>query len=362
MESKTKCFSLSLVHSFKSIFGNIGEESRKHTYYGKEVEAKDWEFLARFCFLSNDGTLEFEFEYPVEYKPIKFLLYFDAPDQWNSVYGTGKTCTEKMAILKPENNQILTLTELYPTWPGCDKSIVNGHERINCTNKTTFRSSRARWWFLAVSRCDQTGSSKTGMNITYRLHMMNSDDPGDILKYEFSADEFYILPIDISFLIVYIWISILTFICATRVFRGISTLVFSLMLLLMGKGFSITSFDPGKVLYIYESPAGYGLIAIRLICWLWFTYGVVFTLKNHKNKGRFYYPFYIFYTIWFWAGPIVIFIAMYAMALWTREQTVVGVENFVILCGHVFFLVNNAVLTRPSAANENFPYHLRTTQ
>ena len=45
----------------------------------------------------------------------------------------------------------------------------------------------------------------------------------------------------------------------------------------------------------------------------------------------------------FWAGPIVIVVAMYAIALWSREKTVVGVENFVSLCGHIFFLVSLSV-------------------
>ena len=33
-------------------------------------------------------------------------------------------------------------------------------------------------------------------------------------------------------------------------------------------------------------------------------------------------------------------------------------EHFVVAMGHVFLLV----LTRPSAHNKNFPYHVRTTQ
>ena len=39
-------------------------------------------------------------------------------------------------------------------------------------------------------------------------------------------------------------------------------------------------------------------------------------------------------------------------------QVVVSVEHFVIFCGHFVFLI----LTRPSAHNKNFPYHVRTTQ
>lgn len=49
---------------------------------------------------------------------------------------------------------------------------------------------------------------------------------------------------------------------------------------------------------------------------------------------------------------------MFALALWTREKTVMGVENFVAFCGHLFFLM----LTRPNAAHGNFPYTIKTTQ
>ena len=44
--------------------------------------------------------------------------------------------------------------------------------------------------------------------------------------------------------------------------------------------------------------------------------------------------------------------------LWVREKVVVSVEHFVVAMGHTFLLV----LTRPSAHNKNFPYHVRTTQ
>jgi hypothetical protein len=58
-------------------------------------------------------------------------------------------------------------------------------------------------------------------------------------------------------------------------------------------------FDEGLVLYFYESPPGYGLIAMRLIGWLWFLYAIFFTLKHYPNRGSFYFPFFIFYTLWY---------------------------------------------------------------
>lgn len=62
--------------------------------------------------------------------------------------------------------------------------------------------------------------------------------------------------------------------------------------------FLMQFFDPGEVLYIYESPAGYGLVAMRLLGWVWFCYAIFFTLKHYPEKSKFYYPFFIFYTLW----------------------------------------------------------------
>ncbi|ROT68648.1 hypothetical protein C7M84_013196 [Penaeus vannamei] len=93
-----------------------------------------------------------------------------------------------------------------------------------------------------------------------------------------------------------------------------------LMLLLMGKGFNITRgrlrqasavrltlfmclysityttlfiyeqliFDPGEVLYLYESPAGYGLIVLRLLAWFMFCYNCFFTIKHYPEKSHYH--------------------------------------------------------------------------
>lgn len=399
---------------------------------------ENWEFLARFCFLSNKGSMRFEFEYPVEYKTQDVLLYFDEASQWETVYKQPLSCAQKVAVLNPANNQIISLSTLY-TWSGCKEVTENGVTKVKCVGGRTFRSSRERWWFIAISRCDPGTTGTVGLNLKYSLHMTNAKDD-DILRHEFSADEFYILPIDISFTIMYILVlgisvlfayllrqrqlfhttykmymvsiglwtfSLLLYSIAygkyantgykehgteyaARAFGTLSYLTFILMLILMAKGYTITRgkltsastikisvfftlyfvtfvvlfiyealvFDPGEVLYLYESPPGYGLITMRLLGWAWFCYSVFFTLKHYKSKSMFYYPFFIFYTVWFWSGPIVTIIAMTIMDLWVREKTVVGVENLVAFCGHIFFLI----LTRPQAANKNFPYHVRTSQ
>lgn len=58
-------------------------------------------------------------------------------------------------------------------------------------------------------------------------------------------------------------------------------------------------FDPGKVLYVYESPAGYGLLVLRFLGWMMFVYGTAFTLKHYPEKNGFYLPFFFFSSLWY---------------------------------------------------------------
>ena len=57
-------------------------------------------------------------------------------------------------------------------------------------------------------------------------------------------------------------------------------------------------FDPGEVLYIYESPAGYGIIMLRLVGWVWFVYAIVFTLMHYPSKAVFFTRLFLLYTVW----------------------------------------------------------------
>jgi len=175
-----------------------------------------------------------------------------------------------------------------------------------------------------------------------------------------------------------------------RFLEFVSVIVFVVLLILMAKGYTITrgrirkigvikiivfsviyclitvamfiweatTFDAGKVLFIYQSVPGYCLIAVRILAWLWFCYATFFTVKNYPEKKMFYLPFFVIFCVWFWAGPIVTFIAFNGIPKWTREKTVNGVNLFVIFFGHLVFMI----LTWPSQANENFPYHVKTTQ
>ncbi|XP_059081294.1 transmembrane protein 145-like isoform X2 [Tigriopus californicus] len=175
-----------------------------------------------------------------------------------------------------------------------------------------------------------------------------------------------------------------------RMLEATSEIIFMTLLILIAKGYTVTRarlrqassikvaifvscycitytilfifeqkyFDPGQVLYVYESLGGYGLVILRTMGWCMFIYSTFFTLKHYPEKGGFYYPFFSFYTLWFIAGPCIIIISNHIIAEWVRQKVVVSVEHFVVFLGHTVFLI----LTRPNAHNANFPFHVRTTQ
>lgn len=117
-------------------------------------------------------------------------------------------------------------------------------------------------------------------------------------------------------------------------------------------------FDPGQVLYTYESPAGYGLIGLQVAAYVWFCYAVLVSLRHFPEKQPFYVPFFAAYTLWFFAVPVMALIANFGIPKWAREKIVNGIQLGIHLYAHGVFLI----MTRPSAANKNFPYHVRTSQ
>ncbi|XP_061193106.1 transmembrane protein 145-like [Saccostrea echinata] len=405
---------------------------------GSILTSEDWVFLSRFCYMSKNGELDYYIQFPQSYEIQHLLFYYDRPTIWESVYPSSKTCEQKKAVLDISRGQILPLNPLN-SYSGCKYITISGVQYVECQDKQRFSSSRDMWWYLVLSRCpsDRKDNTITGLNITFRFHMTNGDD---LWHREFSADELYILPTDIAFLILYFFITLISMVFAiilrsrqmfhvtykiylaslclwwfhlllwciaygrysaygyketgteraARIFAALSSLLFMLMLLLMADGYTIikgkmaartsilfsvfftvyviayaalyiveaNTFDPGTVLYIYEYWPGYALIALRLLAWIFFVVYLFMTLKKHRKNGKFYYPLFIIYTIWFWAGPIAIIIGMFAIRQWAREKIVNGVDQLIMMLGHVTFLI----LTRPSAANENFPYTIKTSQ
>ncbi|XP_038114011.1 transmembrane protein 145 [Culex quinquefasciatus] len=171
-------------------------------------------------------------------------------------------------------------------------------------------------------------------------------------------------------------------------FTSASEITFLLLLLLMAKGYTITrarlktcatvkitvftnlyvivyislyiyqseAFDPGEVLNLYESPAGFGLAGLRCIGWGFFIYSCAATIRKFTEKGPFYYPFTLLGSVWIMSGPILTVVGVNVLDPWVRESVMHAALGAVAFCGHVAFLW----ITWPSRANKSFPYHVRT--
>ncbi|VTJ54928.1 Hypothetical predicted protein [Marmota monax] len=393
---------------------------------------QDWVFLTRFCFLSDYGRLDFRFRYPEAKCCQNILLYFDDPSQWPAVYKAGdKDCLAKESVIRPENNQVINLTTQY-AWSGCQVVSEEGTRYLSCSSGRSFRSVRERWWYIALSKC-----GGDGLQLEYEMVLTNGKS---FWTRHFSADEFGILETDVTFLLIFILIFFIScyfgyllkgrqllhttykmfmaaagvevlsllFFCIywgqyatdgignesvkilAKLLFSSSFLIFLLMLILLGKGFTVTRgrishlgsvklsvymtlytlthvvlliyeaefFDPGQVLYTYESPAGYGLIGLQVAAYVWFCYAVLISLRHFPEKQPFYVPFFAAYTLWFFAVPVMALIANFGIPKWAREKIVNGIQLGIHLYAHGVFLI----MTRPSAANKNFPYHVRTSQ
>eukprot|EP00064_Thunnus_orientalis_P011637 superscaffoldBa00001697_g11668 len=360
----------------------------------------DWVFLTRFCFLTDFGRLDFRFRYPKSRCCQNILLYFDDSSQWPAVYKRPeKNCYQKEAVLRPENNQVINLTTRY-TWSGCVVEGDGNEEVLSCVGGRSFRSVRERWWYIALSKC-----GGDGLQLEYEMKLTNGQS---FWTQHFSADEFGILETDITFLVIFSMVFLLScffallsllFHCVYwglyardgvgngslkilgKLLFSVSFLVFLLMLILARIShsgsvklsiymtvYTITYvilfiyeaefFDPGEVLYAYDSPAGYGLMGLQLLAYVWFCYAVLVSLKHYPEKQPFYIPFFTTYTLWFFAVPVMALIANFGIPRWAREKIVNGIQLGIHLYAHIVFLV----ITRPSAANKNFPYHVRTSQ
>uniref|UniRef100_A0A8R1HWH2 GpcrRhopsn4 domain-containing protein n=1 Tax=Caenorhabditis japonica TaxID=281687 RepID=A0A8R1HWH2_CAEJA len=252
------------------------------------------------------------------------LLYFDTEDQWPRAY------KELSIFLSPFVSDIsgngrcqVRRDALYEDW-------------VICTGTRAFRSARSRWWFLAIANCDPTeadekrlyNNESIGVYSEFSIQMTNGL-PSEVLKYQFSIDEWLILPSDTLFLalqavlIVCVWL-IGRSLSARRLYHNTYRMCSqSITMNTVGLAFLVTN-------YVIYAMDGIGLPIIL-------------------TSGQF---------IRFWAPPIFTLIANFFLNNWVRAEVVNIVENCVTFYGYIVFLY----LSRPTEKNSNFPFHIRTTQ
>jgi hypothetical protein len=80
--------------------------------------------------------------------------------------------------------------------------------------------------------------------------------------------------------------------------------------------------DPARTNFIYDSPPGLVIIAVRLVTWGWFLRGLARTLADEYDdvKAQFYRRFGVIASLWFAYLPIVAVIARF-LDPWVRART-----------------------------------------
>ncbi|KAM6999593.1 LOW QUALITY PROTEIN: transmembrane protein 145, partial [Passerculus sandwichensis] len=211
---------------------------------GRISTKEDWVFLTRFCFLSDFGRLDFHFRYPEAKCCQNILLYFDDPSQWPAVYRRGgKDCLAKESVIRPENNQVINLTTQY-AWSGCQVLPGVSGRVLSCSSGRSFRSVRERWWYVALSKC-----GGGGLELEYEMVLTNGDS---FWTRHFSADEFGILETDITFLLIFSLIFLLSCYCGYR---------------LKGRQLLHTTYK------MFMAAAGLEVLSLLLSCVYWGQYG-----------------------------------------------------------------------------------------
>lgn len=104
-------------------------------------------------------------------------------------------------------------------------------------------------------------------------------------------------------------------------------------------------------LYIYDSAAGYVLIALRIVALMWCLKELVQTYKfeNEKFKKVFYMILGWYIALWYLSMPITVLIAHF-LASWTREKIVVGI----VYSLNTLTFGTLAFLFRPAKGNKYF--------
>ncbi|CAG5096211.1 Similar to tmem145: Transmembrane protein 145 (Xenopus laevis) [Cotesia congregata] len=404
---------------------------------GELVTNQNWAFLARFCFLTEKGKFRYDFvvkENSNETSNVNLLLYYDAPNQWPSVYPSDKTCEQKKSILSLDHGQIVPLSASLARISGCEQ-LDDPWAKLHCTSYREFRSSRPRWWFIVLADC----SSKSGLNVSYDMSLTNGES-GSFWREHFSADEFWLLPLligaesayillvsyslyvsfqlrerrllhvtyklfMISLIYQLIGISLEIYSLAYRgatgfesrraelfgnLFESCAETLFTLLILLLALGYTVTKsvlsnkqlwcliwfigtivflqlvlfiyeaevFDPGLVLYIYESPPGFGLMALKVLAWGVFVACCYRTSRKSSSKFHFYASLLSLGSAWFLCHPLTVLAITFAVDKWVRQSVVKGCSLWIIFVGHAMFLY----VTRPTSSNERFPFHIRTWQ
>ncbi|EDO35662.1 predicted protein, partial [Nematostella vectensis] len=380
---------------------------------GSVYTARKWYFLERFAFRDIGGRLEYEVEYPVGTCCPLLVFYYD--DIWPRVYPEeDMACSNKMDVCTSSaisdngtttrlrcTGQMIFRTVRTRWWflvlSHCDADVLDMDYKITVTNGDDWQSHLSAdethmleivsSFFLIMILTLIVGLvfAKT-LWIEHMLHR-----PYEIFLVSLGYELFGLL-LSVVYYIEYVSYGTLrTPIHTTSgLLHAVSEIIFVCLLILLSKGYTITRarlssrgqiklsvfiglysvtfsilffiqanmFDPGLVKYLYDSAAGTGIVALRIVAWCWFSLSVHHTVKRYPEKRVFYGWFFVLFSVWFLAKPSLVLLGYYHIEEWERTKIFSGVDFAISAIGFLVFLH----LLRPSRTNHNFPFHIRTNQ
>eukprot|EP00164_Ancoracysta_twista_P002788 GFYU01003708.1.p1 GENE.GFYU01003708.1~~GFYU01003708.1.p1 ORF type:complete len:435 (+),score=100.52 GFYU01003708.1:245-1549(+) len=377
----------------------------------------DWNFLTKFCY---DKVHDADDSYPgpgqlhgtiyarTKFPTFKIVIYDDENEEWPTVYHSDHSCLAK--------------TKLSQVGGPAKQTKYFGKDGENAIDFSIRNEARPRFWYIVAANCTHN------LQFSYDITMKN---PGSSWDEHFSYDEQGLATMSIVFAIV---ISIITgfhvanvqalrrtqslhpivvlltvalimesvsLIFSTihyGVYSGdgegvqalrtlaevldvISNLVFMLLLILLAKGWTVSTLeltnkkviivlggmflmayaglfmyeylsrDPASTLYIYESVPGIIILILRCLTLCWFGYLAFnsFYYENHDAKRKFYFVFGTLYGIWWLSLPLLVCAAS-ALAPWVRRKTV----EALYLCIQTIAMGSLVWLLAPNRATEFF--------
>ncbi|CAB3401051.1 unnamed protein product [Caenorhabditis bovis] len=144
---------------------------------------------------------------------------------------------------------------------------------------------------------------------------------------------------------------------ADKCFLSLMVIFFFLSYLFM-QFCEIRYFNPAEVISETETLPGYFLGIWRIVAWIFFVIASCFSADASPPKRLFFSHLVVMLTPWFWAPPVAQIIANFALNSWVRAEVANIANNIITFYGYLVFLW----LARPTDGNQNFPFHIRTTQ
>nr|XP_014351202.1 PREDICTED: transmembrane protein 145-like isoform X3 [Latimeria chalumnae] len=366
-------------------------------YMSGAIDTKEkWMFLAKFCFFSEKGKLYYHINYLKKISCMKLLVYFSEKSQWPSVYkNSSKNCWDKEAVAVAGKNPVFILTPNYPLF-GCQGEGIYMDYVLKMTNGDSF--------MIRHLSADKHGIFQEDILFLIVFLIIF----GISVYFALFLKERMLLHATYQMFLVSIGVEVLSlfFLCVHfgiyayygvtneavmtigTLLHVVSYLFLLAMLLLIGKGFTITRariapsstiiictlmfiyvllyvwlyiaesrlIDPGN-LHVHCTP-DYCVTALQIVTALWFSYSSYQTLRHHSEKSPFYFPFLLAFSKWFLAVPTVHLLEEYVIVSYRREKIVNALNHLLQLYAYAVLLF----LTRPYKANKRFPYHIDTSR